>query len=105
VPTWGLARAVGRRARVALSGTGGDEVFGGYRRYWLLGAGPWLRHVPRFLRDSVTKVIEKRMPRSARMLQAAGDPQGLYRGLLRLQPVHEVRGGARRRPGRRWPTT
>jgi len=92
VPSWGLARHVGTRARVVLSGTGGDEVFGGYRRYWLLGAGPWLRHVPDFVRDSVSKVIQKRMPQSARMLQAAGDPQGLYRGLLRLQPLSEVKG-------------
>lgn len=92
VPTWGLGRHVGRSVRVALSGTGGDEVFGGYRRYWLLGSGPWLRHVPTFVRDSVSKVIQKRMPQGARLLQAAGDPQGLYRGLLRLQPLAEVKG-------------
>lgn len=91
VPTWGLAREVGRHARVALSGTGGDEVFGGYRRYWLLGAGPWLRHVPRFLRESVSKVLERQMPGGARLLQAAGDPEGIYRGLLRLQPLPEIR--------------
>ncbi len=92
VPSWGLARAVGAHARVVLSGTGGDEVFGGYRRYWLLGVGPWLRHVPQFVRSSVSKVIQERMPQSARLLQAAGDPEGLYRGLLRLQPLAEVRG-------------
>ena len=92
VPSWGLARHVGTRARVVLSGTGGDEVFGGYRRYWLLGSGPWLRHVPGFVRDSVSRVIQKRMPQGARLLQAAGDPQGLYRGLLRLQPLGEVKG-------------
>ena len=92
VPSWGLARHIGTQARVVLSGTGGDEVFGGYRRYWLLGSGPWLRHVPTFVRDSVTKVIQKRMPQGARLLQAAGDPQGLYRGLLRLQPLGDVKG-------------
>ncbi len=43
IPTWGSAKFAGAAIRAALLGTGGDEVFGGYRRYWLLGAGPWLR--------------------------------------------------------------
>ncbi len=91
IPTWGLSLAAGRRAPVALTGTGGDEVFGGYRRYWLLGSGPWLRHVPGFVREPVSIVLERTLPSGARLLRASGDPQGLYRGLLRLQPVPEVR--------------
>jgi len=89
VPTWGLARAVGATARAVLSGTGGDEVFGGYRRYWLLGTGPWLRHVPHFVREPVATVLARAAPSGARVLRAAGDPEGLYRGLLRLQGPDE----------------
>jgi asparagine synthase (glutamine-hydrolysing) len=91
VPTWGLARAAGAAVRAALTGTGGDEVFGGYRRYWLLGAGPWLRHVPAFLREPVSQVLARTLPEGARLLRAAGDPQGFYRGLLRVQPERDLR--------------
>jgi asparagine synthase (glutamine-hydrolysing) len=91
VPTWGLARAAGAAVRAALTGTGGDEVFGGYRRYWLLGAGPWLRHVPAFLREPVSQVLVRTLPEGARLLRAAGDPQGFYRGLLRVQPERDLR--------------
>ncbi len=91
VPSWGLARAVGQAARVALTGTGGDEVFGGYRRYWLLGAGPWLRQIPSFVREPVSRVLGRALPDGARLLRAAVDPQGFYRGLLRLQHEPELR--------------
>ena len=105
---------------MALTGTGGDEAFGGYRRYWLLGAGPWLRHVPAFVREPVSRVLGRALPQGARLLGAAGDPQGFYRGLLRVQhepelrallgPPSRVRARCRRRRGRRtrarpWRTT
>src|SRR5260370_26622977 len=33
IPTWLLSQAVGSRYKVALTGTGGDEPFAGYRRH------------------------------------------------------------------------
>jgi asparagine synthase (glutamine-hydrolysing) len=91
IPTWGLARSAGAIARAALTGTGGDEVFGGYRRYWLLGAGPWLRQVPAFVRAPVAAVLAHAAPQGARLLDASADQGGLYRGLQRLTTSDERR--------------
>lgn len=91
VPTWGLSLAAGRQVRVALTGTGGDEVFGGYRRYGLLGVGSCLRPVPAFLREPLAQVLDRSLPAGARIMRASADPQGFYRGLLRLQPLAQVR--------------
>jgi len=91
VPTWGLAKTAGATIRAALSGTGGDEVFGGYRRYWLLGAGPWLRQLPAAVREPFASVLGRAYPAGARVLRASADPEGLYRGLLRLQTPDEAR--------------
>ncbi len=85
VPAWALARAVGAQARVALTGTGGDEVFGGYRRY---GALRWARaagQLPGWLRRPLRRALRRPAPQAARLLGAADDARGTYRGLLRLQ--------------------
>ncbi|MCH7491220.1 MAG: asparagine synthase (glutamine-hydrolyzing) [Gemmatimonadetes bacterium] len=42
VPSYFLARAASRQRKVVLNGDGGDEIFAGYRRYWVARAARWL---------------------------------------------------------------
>jgi len=42
IPSYYVAKAAAAQRKVVLNGDGGDEVLGGYRRYWSARAAPWL---------------------------------------------------------------
>ncbi|HEY0810189.1 MAG TPA: asparagine synthase (glutamine-hydrolyzing), partial [Longimicrobiales bacterium] len=57
IPTWYLSQRVAAEYKVVLAGTGGDELFGGYRRHMGLLASNWYTGLPAVARSAITSAV------------------------------------------------
>ena len=83
VPTWLICERVAADYKVALVGTGGDELFAGYRRQFGLGAANLWQRLPGALRRATSSLAD-RLP----------EPRGGGLGIARLKRFVAASGGS-----------
>ena len=70
IPTHLLCALTREHVTVALSGDGGDELFGGYNRYfWAPHVWRWSNRLPERLKARITKTLTSRYPTLARFYE------------------------------------
>ena len=86
LPTYYLSKFTTKHVKVALSGTGGDDIFAGYRRYAVSGAAKVFDNSPGFLKKGFS-VLAKLVPPSRK--NKIGEKALLARRFISLMGLSE----------------
>jgi asparagine synthase (glutamine-hydrolysing) len=90
IPTLVVAEATARHLKVALSGIGGDETFGGYPRYLGVRLSEAWARVPRVLRAGPEALARRLLPDSATSRNLGDWARRFAEGAGRLMPERYV---------------